>query len=172
MGIVSEPGSWGKGFVTTGQGGASPEQGWTRGRWERQEGPGEQTHNCAMGLLFQRPLHKALESGNQIKGMGSIRRLRTEFLADRSGSRGSGSGRSTSPLRTVGCVMSGDGMSRRIARYRFSGTTGRAGQTGPSAPATQASARGRGGYPRPVRTTNASCFGSAVPHYSHALIEG
>ncbi len=39
MGIVSEPGGRGKGFVTTGRGGASPEQGWTRGRWERPDPP-------------------------------------------------------------------------------------------------------------------------------------
>ncbi len=28
-------------------------------------GPGGRTHNCAMGDLFRRSLHKALESGNQ-----------------------------------------------------------------------------------------------------------
>lgn len=39
MGIVSEPGGRGKGFVTTGQGGASPKQGWTRERWERPDPP-------------------------------------------------------------------------------------------------------------------------------------
>ncbi len=41
MGIVSDPGSWGKGFVTSGQGGASRELGWTQGRWERPDHPEE-----------------------------------------------------------------------------------------------------------------------------------
>ncbi len=39
MGIVSDPGSRGKGFVTTGQGGVSPEPGWIRGHWERPDPP-------------------------------------------------------------------------------------------------------------------------------------
>ncbi len=39
MGIVSDRGSRGKGFVTTGQGSASPKQGWTRERGERPDPP-------------------------------------------------------------------------------------------------------------------------------------
>ena len=46
----------------------------------RSGGLAERTHNGAMGHLFHRPPHEALESRNQIKGIGSIRSVRTEFL--------------------------------------------------------------------------------------------
>ena len=37
-------------------------------------------HNCAMLHLFHRLLNEALVSGNQIKGIGSIRSVHTELL--------------------------------------------------------------------------------------------
>jgi integrase len=36
--------------------------------------------NCAMGHLFHRPPHEPLKSGNQIKRIGRMRIVRTEFL--------------------------------------------------------------------------------------------
>jgi hypothetical protein len=42
--------------------------------------PGERTHNCAMLRLFRRPPHEAPDRGNHIKWIGSLRRVRTEFL--------------------------------------------------------------------------------------------
>jgi hypothetical protein len=42
--------------------------------------PGERTHNCAMPRLCHRPPQEALERGNQIKGIGSIRRVCIAFL--------------------------------------------------------------------------------------------
>jgi hypothetical protein len=49
--------------------------------------PGERTHAYATGHLFHRPSHEALESCNQIHGLDSIRRVRTEFLRTAGGRR-------------------------------------------------------------------------------------
>ena len=60
-------------------------------------GSGDRSHTCAMGHLFHRPPHEALEGANQIKGIGSIRRALWGFSR-----------------RQDGDVISGDGMLRGI----------------------------------------------------------
>jgi len=63
MGIVSDPRGRGKGFVTPGQRGASPTQGWTRERWGRADPP--EGRESATGVTGRRSSRGAGSRGHR-----------------------------------------------------------------------------------------------------------
>ncbi len=92
MGIVSELGDRGKGFVATGQGGVSPKQGWIRGQWERPDPPGgmrdaggafpgNAARNCPEAVGFARSARVPAMRSASTRGPAATRPSRARMRA-------------------------------------------------------------------------------------------